>query len=88
MGILEMALSMMKWIRNEYLQNSIYAPALMNKLKPVIEDFQEAADILSLEPAQVNVHVLAERALIRKQEACELMKEMERADLLSRGKGC
>ncbi|KAK8376856.1 hypothetical protein O3P69_010057 [Scylla paramamosain] len=88
MGILEMALSMMKWIRNEYLQNSIYAPALMIKLKPVIEQFQEAADILSLEPAQVNVHVLAERALIRKQEACELMKEMERGDLLSRGKGC
>lgn len=84
MSLLEMGLSIMRAVRQEYNMNSIYIPSLMQQLRPVFGYFQEASDILNLEPEKVRVRMLAERARNRKEEAHELMKEMEEMDFLSK----
>ncbi|KAG0719141.1 SET domain-containing protein SmydA-8, isoform B [Chionoecetes opilio] len=68
MSFLELGLSIMKAVRNEYQNNTAYIPSLLQQLKPVVGYFQEAEDILSFEPATVRLHVLAERARVGKEK--------------------
>ena len=76
-----MGLSIMRAVRCEYARSNIYTNFLLQQIRPVVGYFQEAADILSLEPRKARVHMLAERARQRKEEAQELIKEMESADV-------
>lgn len=57
--------------------SNLYIPSLIAQLKPAIEYFQEAEDIMNLEPSKVRLHVLADRAKMRKEEALELMKQLQ-----------
>lgn len=57
--------------------SSVYFPSMIKKLEPVIGYFQEAEDILNLEPAKARVHILGDRARQRKEEAKELMRKLQ-----------
>lgn len=79
MSILELGLSIMRSVRIEYKISNLYIGYLIEQMKSAIEYFQEAEDIMSLEPPRARVHMLANRARQRKEEAKELMETL-RAD--------
>lgn len=69
----------MRTVRMEYSISNLYIGSLIEQMKSAIEYFQEAEDIMSLEPQRARVHMLADRAKQRKEEAMELMETL-RAD--------
>lgn len=80
MSILELGLSIMRSVRMEYKVSNLYISSLIEQLKPAIEYFQEAEDIMSHEPSRARVHLLVERAKQRKKEAQELMGMLQKDD--------
>lgn len=70
----------MEGVRREYKRSSIYITSLIKQMQEVIEYFQEAEDIMSLEPVKSRLHVLAERTRQRKEEAKELMQTLQKEE--------